>query len=872
MVDFKKALAKSAALRQGTSVTQGSGRVLWLASSQGISGKMKNFLGQFWKAANIPRHSFYTTAMPRHIDGTKVIITKNRKPSLNPLIELRFRERIDGHIAKINPSAIVVNDQSALLLLCGQHSLNACRGSVYQYKGLPVIVVDALYMIHSTTLGNWIMLQDMQKLSRWLRGKQRVQPKFVYKVCYTVADLVEAQSFLDDCFFISTDIETTRGTYITCIGFTGLAKDGRLLSYVIPFINPTQKGCKHWPTWQEEVKAWETCRNILQNDAIKVMQNGSYDNSFFIRYNIAPKNYLVDSMHLMHALWPEATKKLNFISSIFLDFYRYWKDEIKGSDDARKPRADAIPQTARGLEFYWRYNALDCYNTLLNAKCLLELYQQVPWFQYNYDIEFSTQVGPYFAGSMRGILLDRETQSNYGFELQKEANKALKTLRTMIDMDDFNPRAPAQVASLLYDVLGAPVPKIKQKKLKDPTKKCQRPTSEEALKLVAEGHPIYKVYIDAVYAAKRPQNNISKYITARLTRKNRFMYGLNIAGTETWRCNSNKHAFWIGTNAQNIPEKMRGMLIADPGHVLVDLDYRQSDAVFMAYESESKRYIENVESDKDTHCLHGAFFFKEDYDFFFEQVKNKVPAYADKAKGFRAITKRLVHGTNFQMQGYTLYIHMGREAVIAAATKIGAKDAHLWNRHRLVDFCTIMSEEYHKLYPELRGNLYKRLNKALFEVGAIDNGFGMHRVFFGKAKDGRTQRQATAFIGQSDTASNINRACRELFYGFDPACKDETERVIKRKALEALREGEINSLEAEEFCFLLQVHDSIIGQIPYDKLYLRQKLLTIMQKPVTMFGRTFSVPAEGVIGLKWGETMIPWQKDTKIEEVLEKTK
>lgn len=853
------------------SVTQGSGRVLWLANSSGISGKMKNFLAQFWTAAGIPRHSFYTTAMPHNIDDTKVIITKNRKPSLNPLIDQRFRKIVDGYISKINPSAIVVNDVAALLLLCGQHSLNACRGSVYEYKDIPVIVIDALYMIHTTILGNWIMLQDMQKLNRWLKGKQRVQPKFEYKVCYNKNDLLEAQTYMDDCIFIATDIETTRGTYITCIGFTGLTKNGGVRSYVIPFINPTMKRCRHWITLDEEVLAWKVCKTILQNDGIKVMQNGSYDNSFFVRYGIAPKHYLVDTMHLMHALWPESIKKLNFISSIFLDFYRYWKDEIKGSADSRKVRADAVPQTTIGMEFYWRYNALDCYNTLMNAKCLLELYQQVPWFRYNYDVEFSTQVGPYFAGSTRGILLDRETQSNLGFALEQEASKALKKLRIMIDMPSFNPRSPDQVASLLYDVLGAPVPKVR-KKGKSKSKTDHRSTSEEALKLVAEGHPIYKIYIDAVYAAKKPQNNISKYITARLTRRNRFMYGLNCAGTETWRCNSGKHAFWVGTNAQNIPEEMRGMLIADPGYILIDMDYSQSDAVFMAYESESEGYIANVESDKDTHCLHGAFFFKEDYDHFFAQVKNKVSAYADKAKGFRAITKRLVHGTNFQMQGYTLYIHMGKEAVVKAAQKIGAKDAHLWSRNRLVEFCTLMSEEYHKLYPELRGNLYKRLNTALREVGAIENGFGMHRVFFGKANDGRTQRQASAFIGQSDTASNINRACRELFYGFDPACKDETERNFKYKRLEALREGKIKTLEDEGFCFLLQVHDSIVGQIPYDKLYLRQKLLTIMQKPVTMFGRTFSVPATGVIGLRWGETMIPWQADTTIEEVLEKTK
>lgn len=845
-------------------------RVLWLTGASGMSPNMRQVVGAYWEKAGIARSSVFPMIFPIQIEKANILELKARKLKLNKLTVKAATAELDSLIAKIKPTIIAVNSAEALAIITGQTSLSTCRGSVYFYKDIPCMVVDKLNQLFNpvATQASWIFMQDMQKLGRWARGKQRSQPKFVYKVCHTRADLDEAEKFLNDCILIAQDIETNRGQYISCDGFAGLHPDGRIITYVIPFINPTKPSRCHWEKEEDEIHAWGVVQRVNANKAVKGFQNGSYDNAFLIRHGVPPKHFLTDSMHLMHSMWPESQKKLNFISSILLDYYRYWKDEIKGDNAAQKKvSADAIPETAKGLDFYWRYNALDNYNTLLIIRNMLRLYAVTPWFQYNYHVEFATQFGPNFAMSMRGMLLDTQRQAEKGIALDDEKEAAADVLGAMVDAPigdapgDFNPNSPDQVASLIYDVLGANVPQTRKKGKKD----NYRPTGEKELERVSEQHPLYKKYVDAIWAYKEPRNNISKYVHKRLTFKDRFMYNINIGNTETWRAASNEHAFWVGTNAQNIPEFIRDMFVADPGYFIFDADYSQSDAVFIAYESEDDSFIANINSGKDTHCIHGAFFFRETYEHFYGEYLAKNPLYSHKVTGFRATTKRVVHGSNFQMAGFTLYMTMGREPVIVAARALGYKDPHKWDVALCVKFCDKLLDMYHQMYPGIRKNLYKRINADLGTTSRVTNGLGMTRIFFGKAKDSGTQREASAYIGQGDTGGNINRALRIIYYGFDP---------VRSKCPIGENGKPVRSLEDEGLMLLLQVHDSIVGLVPQQKLHLRKKLLTIMEEPLTIRGREFHVPASAAIGLRWGERTddnpqgcMKWTENTTAKEI-----
>src|SRR3546814_20960322 len=85
-------------------------------------------------------------------------------------------------------------------------------------------------------------------------------------------------------------------------------------------------------------------------------------------------------MLMWYSRFSELPKTLDFVSSILLDDYQYWKDDIKGTDNKG--------QVLGNLERYWRYNALDTRNTLFNTLLLIQLMKLSPQMQRNYNDTF----------------------------------------------------------------------------------------------------------------------------------------------------------------------------------------------------------------------------------------------------------------------------------------------------------------------------------------------------------------------------------------------------------------------------------------------------------------------------------------------------
>lgn len=789
-------------------------RILWLSGPFGVSDSMKMVLNPLLGKHGISMAQIYFTNV-----------------SADP--EKLIKEWVD----KINPAMIICNDLKALEVIAGKGStLNQCRGSVYEYAGKNVIVFDELKNLFATSHGRWVTLQDIDKLGRWVKGKQRPQPRFEYKVVKDIHDVLDAKVFLCDCVAIATDIETHPGR-ITVIGYTGLSKTGKVFTYVFPFFNPFNHRNVYWPNEDTEIAVWECIKEINASPAVKIMQNGaSYDSAYFISHSVPLANYTTDTMHLFHSIWTEAPKKLNFISSICLDFCRFWKDEAKGDD--KKAEHQGRFKTIEQLEKYWRYNALDCYNTLCNAVFLVRFIRQIPWALDNYKKEFAIQVGPALSMTMQGLRGDQDILDTKKLLLEKTYNKELSDLRIMADDAEFNPNSPDQVSHLLYKTLGARMPKLRGKsaKLKEGT------TDESVLKMLCNQHPLLMHYIEKIWAVKKPRNNMSKY--CKELPHGRFYFTMSSAGTETGRFSAYKHPFNFGTNVQNVPGSMRDFVIADEGYVLFEPDYSQSDARFVAYESQDLTYIKNVESGLDTHCLHAAHFFKpRTYDEIYNGVKAGDPLYAHEVTGIRQITKRIVHGKNYNMAGFTLYMLMGKTATIAAARVLGFNDADTWPDERFASFCQTLLNSYDKLYPRLKPWQEEEMVKGKKNGNKITCSGGRTRLFFGDLlSDKATQREAIAYFGQGGTAGNINDTILKYYYSTDYS----------------------NHIQ-----LLTQTHDSMLFQLPIDNYhYWAEKILTLMDNEITIHGRTFKVPTDGKVGFAWGKGLVKYKKSvTTIEEM-----
>lgn len=864
------------------------GRVLYLTDKFGVTSGYEPAFGKMVRRAGIPREKIILANVHKLIDKPLVKYRNEKTLRFNPdrkeQILSAFRIRVNA----IKPTLIVCSDPVTLGIFTNWDmkvsTLDKCRGGVYDYMGIPVIVTlpvtaihrniderlvrddegeDVSYEPYRIPQGSWILARDWEKASRYFHGKQRRVPEFRYSICRSISDCFAARDWLLGCSLISVDIETACfPSQITCIGYTGLRPDGKVRSFVVPFFDEySEDGC-FWSDENDHMVAYSVCRDINESNILKVLQNGNYDASYFIRDWLGLNNYLYDTMLMWYALYSELPKTLDFISSILLDSYQYWKDDIKGSEEKDEIQGN--------MEKYWRYNALDTHYTLFNCLYLLRLMNANPVMQSNYRDTYMRNMSA-LQISMRGVKADFKRLGKHRDELKEQYETRLKRFRYLIADEEFNVNSPAQKTSLLYDVLGAKPRNDRGRVIGRDAK--QSPSSGAiALKAIKSEHPIFKYVVSALESAMEPDKQMGN-ITGRkdedgnvkggikfFTDRFRTCYGA--AGTTSTRFNSKGSNFWDGTNAQNIRASMRDFLVADSGCILMDVDYSQSDDVFMGYESNDPHKIEVIESGVDGHAVHGELFFKMPYAEIVAGKRAGDPKIIHPIFGVRQLSKRIVHGTNFQMAAVTLYMTMGRDAVVAAMELMGYKDAQSWSQDQLVSGCQMLMNAYRRKYPRLTPKeYYKEIADMLKTKGTIVNAFGIVRRFLGDPNDSGTQREATGFIGQSDTAGNMNRSMYEIDHGWIPTYFRDGENPDRRE------EPRRMTLDSHGFRFLLQTHDSFTAQLSLDHPRFEEaahNLLHVMERPVIINGHVVRVKTEASFGFRWGKKMIEWnpQKDS----------
>lgn len=851
-----------------------SGKILYITDKFQVSQGYEPAFTKMLQQSKIPRSAVVTADIYRLVSkplkkyGNEV--TWKFDVDKKEEIESAFRNRV----SIIRPKLIVIGDPACVGIFAKWDlriaTLDKMRGGVYEYQGIPVIITLPITAIHQkldTRLvtnedgeedrqepyrvqqGSWILSNDWAKVGRFFNGKQRRLPAYQYSVCRTISDCLAAERFLADCVLIAADHETgCWPAQITCAGFTGLHRSGVVRTFVIPFYDAYKTGGLFWPSEDDHVAAFMVLRRINESPVLKTYHNGNYDNSYNIRDRVPAKNWLLDSMLLWYALYAELPKKLDFVTSILCDNYQYWKADIKGTD---------IDGPIQDMERYWRYNGLDCYYTLFDTLYLLLLMGKNESMQFNYNQVFLRALSG-LKMSMRGMKADFERRDMHRANLEAQRSDALDKFRYMIDDPEFNVESPAQKVKLLYDFLGIKPRNDRGRFVaRDGKGKGKAPSSGAfALKLAKTDHPFFRIIIEAMEEAMSPAKQIANVCNIKLY-TDRMRYALNAAGTETERFSCKSSNFWDGSTIQNIRDEFRDWMVADEGQILFDVDFSQSDDVFIAYESQDPEKMKVVESGMDAHAVNGELFFKWPYQKIVDGKKAHDPLVVDPLTGVRQLSKKIVHGTNFQMAGMTLYVTMGREAVVAAAELLGNKDAESWEQDRLVHFCGSLMAVYRQRYRRLTPKeFYAEIAEMLKDRGKITNAFGVTRTFLGSHKDNGTQREATAFIGQSDTSSNMNRTMYEVDFGYIPeSFRDGPNPDARDKPRQM-------SYESHGFRFMLQVHDNFLSQL--DTRHSRWKeaahnLLHVMNRPVIIHGREVRIRAEAGLGLRWGHKhMTEW--------------
>lgn len=446
----------------------------------------------------------------------------------------------------------------------------------------------------------------------------------------------------------------------------------------------------------------------------------------------------------------------------------------------------------------WVYNGLDCCLTYEIKQKVEELLD--PNARRVYSLSRAMQA-PVLEMNMRGIKVDIAKRDELVATLERECETILANFNYLcrsIFGHEVNPRSPDQVKKLFYEWLNLPA----QKKRDPATKKMKISTDRDSLEKLAVFYTSAKTFVRHILVY-RDKQKLAGTLKTSLSPDGRFRTNLSIAGTKTGRLASAMSDFSDGGNLQNIDSRIKEIFIADEGMKFANIDLEQADArnvgaMIWLWFNDSK-FLDAAESG-DLHTTVCRMCWR-DLDWSDDPKHNRSVAdqVAYRGKSYRDLAKVLGHGTNFN----------GQPATMAKHTKV--------DKPIIEDF----QARYFGAFPSVRKRI-EEVKMKLLSGGRLTTVFGRSRHFLGRRDDPNVLNEACAYDPQSMTADEINYAM--------------------------VRVWALNKVQ-----FMIQVHDSLLLQYPEE---LEDEILPLvmeaMKVPITIRGRTFTVPCETAVGWNWG--------------------
>ena len=331
----------------------------------------------------------------------------------------------------------------------------------------------------------------------------------------------------DNKLILGGDIETRRG-HISCFGISW----SKLDAICIPFMW-VENNEGYWSYEEERAILWKLHELFTHPNIGWIFQNGIYDLQYFaVRWGFIPEMWM-DTMLAHHTCFAGLPKGLDFQSSIYCAYHRYWKDEGKEFHESVKSPSDE--------DQYWVYNCKDCVTEFENAEVLSPMIERMGQTG-PYEFQMA-QFMPVLRMMLRGVNVNVVRKEELTIELMDAIAERQAWLEEVVG-HPLNPKSPKQMKEFFYDEVGLPTQKVR--KTGKPT------TNHEALETLAKKEPLIKPITDCISDLRSLGVFLSTFIKAPLGEDGRLRSSYNIAGTETFRWSSSKDAFGTGLNLQNI--------------------------------------------------------------------------------------------------------------------------------------------------------------------------------------------------------------------------------------------------------------------------------------------------------------------------------
>jgi DNA polymerase I-like protein with 3'-5' exonuclease and polymerase domains len=420
------------------------------------------------------------------------------------------------------------------------------------------------------------------------------------------------------------------------------------------------------------------------------------------------------------------------------------------------------------LDEFYKYNCEDCCRTFeiaeIERRLLKEMNLESP------EQMQQSMVLPVLDAMIRGVRIDLSARAALAAELLDEMSKREAYFNFVLE-HPLNPASSKQMQSLFYDDLKQGV--ILNRKTRKPT------LDDDALTQLGQREPILKPLLKNIAEYRTLGVFLSTFVGASLDEDQRMRCSFNICGTETYRLSSRKNAFDSGTNLQNIPKlkksvdpedlvlpNIRKLFIPDPGYTFFDGDLDRADLQVVVWEINDTDLKLALRLGIDMHCMNACSVFNIkgiDYHELTETHPNYKEHRGRIGELRRHQAKEGVHATNYGGKGRAVSVVLG--------TTVHEADKFI--------------EGWLNAHPNIR-DWHTRTNVQLQKHRFVENRFGYRRFYFDRPEG--LLPEALAWVPQSTVAITINK--------------------IWFKVYNEIKEAQI----------LLQIHDSIAGQIPSNSL------------------------------------------------------
>lgn len=655
-----------------------------------LSHTASNMFFELARQASLPQSLFQQAALPRTMPHGR------HYDSIGPMDQMEDRRTLLEELRLRRPKLLVPLDDDALFALTGKDSIAKWHLSIIdteltdgsKIKTVPLLHPEYIFRSYTDLP---FLIRGMGRLKEELTNPQppvsrtlHIQPRFA-----------EAMEYLRHCYhseFLSLDIETRRGQ-ITCCAYAPSPIDGMS----IPLLP------EHWN--QDELhKLWSATGHVLAGPSGKVFQNYIYDTSYFSRYGLVVNNLWMDTMLAQKFLYPELAADLGTLARIWIR-EPYWKDE------GRKWRPED------GIESYYRYNVKDAAATLEIAHAMArelanrgktEIFQQL----------VQQLAGPSSEMCWHGLpVSEAERQRLLGEYTEKST-----TLTTDVNVvaepllgKPLNPRSPAQVKAYLS-----------ARRYRIPVKKGKETSDVTALLKLQIRHPGDPV-LPLLIQLSEVNKAISSYLKIEPESDGRIRFSQNLHGAMTGRWSCSKTPWDRGFNAQTLPSEFKSMVVAPDGWEFLELDLKQADARFVAWDAAAPTLMKFLSEGQDIHRFVAAM----------PELFNKPMDQITKME--RQLGKKTGHAANYGMRGATHSEACLREMGLVLS----------------VDRADQMLEGYHRFEPAIRV-WHARLREEMKRTKRLTTPLGREWHIFGRLEDD-TFRQGYAYRPQSTVVDVINR-------------------------------------------------------------------------------------------------------------------